>query len=133
SMEDHELGASETRGAGGSLHISVTRESYELNEAFFAANEQMGLTRVDDINEVECKRVGYMTNPIKNGLRHSSYRAFLRPALKRANLTYGDHSRVSHVLLEGQRATGVRARQGSVIRDYEARQEVILSAGAVET
>lgn len=133
SMEDHQLGASATRGAGGPLHISVTRESDELNEAVFAATEQMGLPRVDDVNEVEGERVGYMPNTIKNGRRHSSSRAFLRPALKRANLTYLDHTRVSHVLLDGHRATAVRARQSSGVRDYTAKQEVILSAGAVET
>ncbi len=133
SMEDHELGPSPTRGAGGPLHITVRREPNELNEAILAAGEAAGLRRVEDINESEDERIGYMPNTIRKGLRLSASRAFLRPVRKRPNLTVIDHAQVGHILFSGTRAVGVRARHGGVTRDYTADKEVILSAGAVES
>lgn len=133
SMEDHELGPSPTRGAGGPLHVSVTKPLNELNEAIFEAAERAGLRRVEDVNESEDERIGYTPNTIRNGLRLSAARAFLRPAMKRKNLHYQGRAKVVSVRLDGDRAVGVRARSKGVVTDYTATKEVIIAGGAVET
>ncbi|MGO1802504.1 MAG: GMC family oxidoreductase [Microbacteriaceae bacterium] len=133
SLENHELGASETRGAGGPLDITVSRAEDELNDAIFAAAESWGLRRVDDINASDDERVGYIPNTIRNGTRLSAARAFLEPAMRRANLTVLQDAHVGRVLFDGTAATGVRARQSGAIRDFTARREVIVSAGAMES
>lgn len=132
-LEDHELGATPTRGAGGPLRIEVSKPHNDLNETILQAAENAGLRRVDDVNESEDERIGYTPNTIRNGRRLSAARAFLRPARKRPNLTYLDHTRVASIVLDGTRAVGVRARTRGVLTEYHAAKEVIVAAGAVET
>ncbi|MEM9140147.1 MAG: GMC oxidoreductase, partial [Pseudomonadota bacterium] len=66
------------------------------------------------------------------GLRFSASDAFLRPALKRPNVTLQTGARVQRILFDGRRATGVAFRAKGV--DLQARATtVILSAGAVQS
>ncbi|MCB2137964.1 MAG: GMC family oxidoreductase N-terminal domain-containing protein, partial [Rhodobacteraceae bacterium] len=44
---------------------------------------------------------------IKNARRNSTARAFLRPAMKRKNVTVLTRAHATRVLLEGRRAVGV--------------------------
>jgi choline dehydrogenase-like flavoprotein len=60
----------------------------------------------------------------------TAYRALCRSV---RNITVWPRTRAISVLFDGQRATGVRIRQGTAIRDVKARREVIVSAGAIET
>lgn len=133
SLEDHELGASETRGAGGPLRVEVARKSEELNERIFEAAELAGLDRVEDINASDAPRVGYTPNTIRGGMRLSAARAFLRPALGRKNLRLELDSHVGWILFDGNRASGVRIRSDGRVRDVRARREVIVCAGALDT
>lgn len=133
SMEDHELGASSARGAGGPLRIEVSKPANDLNQAILQAAENAGLRRVDDVNESEDERIGYMPTTIRDGRRLSAARAFLHPVRKRPNLTYLDRTRACSIVLHGTRAVGVRARTRGVLTEFQATKEVILAAGAVET
>ena len=56
-----------------------------LSEAYVAAAEGVGIKRNDDYNGAEQEGVGYYQNTMKNGRRWSAHRAFLKPAMKRAN------------------------------------------------
>ncbi|MCW2784712.1 MAG: oxidoreductase [Marmoricola sp.] len=134
-IEDHQLGASETRGAGGPLHISVQENSNSVDEALLDAAGNVGLKRVDDLNASDEERVGYVPANIKNGLRQSASKVFARPAARRRkNLTIRTGAFVSKIVLEGDRAVGVEIEAGGgrteVVR---CDKEVILSLGALET
>lgn len=62
--------------------------------------------------------------------------AYLRPALRRGNVTLHTGTSASRILFEGKdlpRAVGVEVEQGSQRRVYRARREVILSAGAIQS
>ncbi|MEX0698288.1 MAG: GMC family oxidoreductase [Acidimicrobiia bacterium] len=133
SLEDHELGASATRGSGGPLRITVTRQPNELNEAILAAAEAFGLCRVTDLNDSDGARIGYVPNTIQRGRRHSAARAFLHPARRRENVTHLRHAHVGWVRFDGRRAVGVDARVRGRLRRFFARKEVILSAGVIES
>lgn len=133
SIENHQLGLSDYRGEGGPVGISVANPPEQVSEAFVQAAAGAGLTRVEDLNASDDERVGYVASNIHNGLRVSASRAFLRPAMKRDNLTVLTHAEVSQVLFEGKRAVGVRVRRKGKTEDYRARREVLLAGGALDT
>ncbi|RCI67343.1 hypothetical protein DT376_43415, partial [Pseudomonas aeruginosa] len=68
-----------------------------------------------------------------NGERCSAARAFLHPALARPNLTVLSSALTLRVLLEGTRATGVEISQAGEVVQLQARREVILSAGSINS
>jgi choline dehydrogenase-like flavoprotein len=131
AIEDHPLGGSAWRGAGGPLRLSLPKDGEPLNQAALAAGEELGLRRMEDINEAHgAGAVGLMPQTIRDGRRMSSAAAFLDRARGRANLTIVTGQRVDRLLLDGRRATGVRCADGS---EFGAGREVILSAGALES
>jgi len=133
TIEDHSLGATPTRGAGGPLGVSVNTKQEEVCEATFAAGRALGWDVMADTNETDTERIGYTPSTIKNGLRVSSARAFLHPIRNRPNLTVLKHTQVGYLLFNGRRVTGVRAEAGGTVTDHFASREVILSLGSLET
>ena len=133
AMEDHNLGASDMRGAGGSLGVSVTEDDDEIVQAILASAQAMGWEYVADLNADDSERIGFTPSTIKHGRRASAYSAFVRPVRSRRNLTVATRSRAGYLLFEGTRVVGVRASRAERTADYGARKEVILSAGTVET
>jgi choline dehydrogenase len=92
----------------------------------------MGLPIVDDMNGPMEPGAGYINMNIgTDGKRVSAARAFLHPASSRPNLTLVLNAAVLKVNFSGKRATGVRVVVDGTPRDIGARQEVILSAGAL--
>ena len=133
SMEDHSLGASDMRGAGGPLGISVTENDDQLDQAVLAAAQGMGWERVADANAHDSERIGFTPSTIRHGVRASAYSAFVRPVRGRRNLTVATRTRAGYLLFDGTRVAGVRAAKDGRTVDYRARKEVILSAGTVES
>ncbi|MBM0255774.1 GMC family oxidoreductase [Micromonospora sp. 4G55] len=134
AMEDHQLGPSPMRGAGGPYGVSISEDDDEVTTAILAAAEKVGWQRSTDTNAHDDERIGFTPSSIKNGVRVSAASAFLRPALKRPNLTYLKRTKVGYLLFDGHRVVGVRAtRKGSGYQDYLAAKEVILSAGTIES
>jgi choline dehydrogenase len=70
----------------------------------------------------------------RNGQRSSSSFEYLHPALNRKNLTVEREVLVTKVQFDAnRRATGVVVKQNGSTREFTAKREVILSAGAVDT
>jgi choline dehydrogenase len=134
AMEDHSLGSSEVRGAGGPVGISVPQESDdETVQLFLQSAEKAGWGFVEDLNARDQQQIGFTPSTIKNGIRQSTANAFLWPARNRKNLTIATDTTVGLLRFEGKRVVGVQARRAHRVVDYTARKEVILSAGAIET
>lgn len=131
--EDHYLGAGEHHGAGGEWRIEAPRVKWDILDAFIEAAVESGIPRTTDFNTGDNEGVAYFQVNQKSGRRWSSARGFLRPALSRPNLKVEIHALATRVLFEGKRAVGVEFRQNGVLRHIKARQEVVLSAGAVAT
>src|SRR5579872_2559935 len=133
-IEDHFLGASETHGAGGPLHISdASDQAHPLCQAFFRAGEEMGLSFNRDLNGGSPEGVGYYHFTIRNGFRLSASRAFLWPAMRRGNLRVETRSLATRIVIEGGRAVGVEYVRDGVRMRAGARREVILSGGAINS
>ncbi len=74
-----------------------------------------------------------MDMTVGNGRRCSAANAYLRPAMRRANLAVRTHTLATRILFEGRRAVGVRYERGGALEEVRARREVIVSAGPINS
>lgn len=128
--EDYFGGASENHGAGGEWRVERQRLRWDILDDFIRAAEATGIPASDDFNTGDNEGVGYFKVNQRGGWRVSTAKAFLKPALKRPNLTVltGRHTR--RVLFDGNRATGVEVGHAGGVEAIRGR-EIILSAGAI--
>ena len=134
ALEDHDMGASDYRGAGGQIPVRTNPHHSRLAEAFIAAGAETGLRRKDDQNARDLEGTGYAHwNIDRRGRRVSAARAFMESARTRPNLQIVSGVRVDRVLIENSRAVGVAATRNGQPVEYRARSEIILSAGALVT
>lgn len=133
TIEDHELGASETRGAGGPLKVGVRTYDDDLSPLLMDAATKLGHQRVQDINASDDERIGYTPGTIRNGRRQSAAKAFLKPAMKRSNLTVKTDVEITKVLIEDGAAVGVTGTESGSPVEFRISHhgEVILSAGSL--
>ncbi|MBN3850555.1 choline dehydrogenase [Paraburkholderia sp. Ac-20342] len=131
--EDHHGGANESHGAGGPWRVEKQRLKWQILEEFAQAAQQTGIPATDDFNRGDNTGVGYFDVNQKRGIRWNASKAFLRPAMKRPNLTVMTGAHTQRVVFEGRRCTGVEYRGGEVDYLARARCEVILAAGAVNS
>ena len=132
--ETWENGSDEIRGGSGPLKIRHSRYDDPLFDAFFQASAEAGLGGPGDYNGESQFGVHRSQQNIVQGRRFSAADAFLRPALKRPNLTLKLNAFVTRIVFDGDTAVGVEigSENGatSVIR---ADSEVILSGGAINS
>ncbi len=134
AMEDNEAGGDAWRGTGGPLHISANRSGlHPLVDSYVAACGQVGLGFNADFNGAEQEGAGPYQMTIKGARRNSAARAFLRPAMGRANLRVLTQAMVTRVLIEGGRAVGVEYVRVGQTHQLRAKAEVILSGGAINS
>jgi choline dehydrogenase len=129
--EDFVHGADAAHGAGGEWRVEQQRLSWEILDAFLEAAVECGLPRTEDFNRGNNEGVGYFQVNQKRGVRWNASKAFLRPAMKRANLAVFTEAQARRLVLEGRRATGVELWHEGAPATIAARREVILSAGAI--
>ncbi|XP_026678724.1 glucose dehydrogenase [FAD, quinone]-like [Diaphorina citri] len=123
-------------GTQGPLSVEEFRYYSPVTEAFVESAGELGY-EVGDINGERQTGFTRAHGTLKNGLRCSTAKAYLRPIIARPNLHVSLHSHAYRVHFEpgpdGQmRATGVVVKKGR--KDpvlVRARREVILSAGAI--
>ncbi|MGY8997949.1 MAG: GMC oxidoreductase, partial [Alphaproteobacteria bacterium] len=70
-----------------------------------------------------------MERTVLGGVRNSTARAYLRPALTRTNLSVAVNAHTNRVLFEGTRAVGVEYIQNGQTKTIMADREVILCGG----
>jgi len=133
ALEDHALGASETRGSGGPVHVIPGRFRYALADRIVKAGEAMELRATDDLNSIKGNRVGYYCHNIRNGRRESAARTFLDRARGRRNLSIMTRTLVDRIVFENGRAVRVDARVHGRPMRFACRGEIIVSAGAMES
>jgi len=129
--ENNARGASEDHGVGGPLNVMDATSPRPLTEQFLAAAERTGIPRIADYNGPEQDGASAAQITQRGGKRLSCADAFLRPVMKRPNLEVVTKAQVLRVELDGDRATGVRYRDGKGREQVaSAAREVILAAGA---
>lgn len=126
-------GGDDYRGAAGKLATRRGLLTNPLHDAWLEAGRQAGYPATPDMNGFQQEGFGAMDMTVGGGRRCSAANAYLRPAMRRANLTVRTHALATRVLFEGRRAVGVRYRQGELRHQVRARREVIVSAGAINS
>ncbi|KAB7728667.1 choline dehydrogenase [Rudanella paleaurantiibacter] len=122
-------------GTGGPLNVTFAQTfRTPVAPAFVQACEQAGIAPNPDYNGANQAGAGFFQFTIKDGKRHSTASAFLKPVLNRPNLKVITHALTQRVILQQGRATGVEFITGkSTTQTATARREVILSAGAFQS
>jgi choline dehydrogenase-like flavoprotein len=130
-VTDHFLGDSEHHAIGGEWRVEYPRLRWDIIDAWRDAAEQYGIPKSNDFNTGDNEGSGYFHVNQKRGVRWSSARGFLKPALNRPNLRLETGCMVEGVIFEGKRAVGVRWRQDGQARSIRCRGEIIMAAGAI--
>ncbi|RFB74969.1 GMC family oxidoreductase [Methylovirgula sp. 4M-Z18] len=133
AQEDHFAGASALHGAGGEWRVEEPRIHWEILDAVRDAAAEIGIAKVDDFNSGNNAGNAYFQINQKRGRRWSAARGFLKPVLKRSNLTLMTRVHVQRVIIENGRATGVEILRDGVCEVVRVRGEIVLSTGAVGT
>jgi choline dehydrogenase len=129
-IEDWAGPPSEHRGSGGPLHVELPRDPNPVATAFLEGGRGVGLAVIEDNNGGSMDGVSYFNLTVLNGRRHSVAAAYLRPAMRRANLTVELHAEVERLMFERSRCIGVRYRQNGETKTARA-GEVIVASGAI--
>lgn len=120
-------------GQGGPLHVSLSPQPSAVRDPFLAACQEQGMVLNPDYNGASQWGAAALQFTIKDNRRWSTADAFLKPVLNRPNLTVITRAQVTRIGFTGTRATRVEAVVGKSKQVFEAREEIILSAGAIKT
>jgi choline dehydrogenase len=131
--ERHQGGESASHGGGGELAVCDPIMHHSFSDLFIKAAGEQGHAHNTDFNDGEQDGVGYLQFTIKNGERHSSYEAFVKPVRHRPNLGILTEAQVEKVVIEAGRATGVQFRHGGERQTVQALGEVILAGGVINS
>ena len=122
------------RGHDGPIGVRRLDEFSELSEAFLKAAHDAGYGKVEDYNDGRhYEGTAYTQLSTRRGLRSNSAYEYLRPASTRTNLTILTGATATRILTQGKRATGVEFLHGGRHLAANARGEVIVSAGALQS
>ncbi|PBB43992.1 choline dehydrogenase [Mesorhizobium sp. WSM3866] len=131
-MEDSDGGEDGWRGQGGPLHVQRGTRKNPLYGAFLDAGRQAGFELTDDYNGSKQEGFGPMEQTIWRGRRWSAANAYLKPALKRKNVSLLKGF-ARRVVIENQRAVGVEIEAHKQIQVVKARREVIVAASSINS
>lgn len=120
-------------GQSGPLKVSQLRSDNPLQQAWVAAGREAGHVINTDFNGASQEGIGIYQVTQDRGERCNAARAYLRPHLHRPNLRVTPNAQVQRILFDGRRAVGVEVRVGGTLRRLQARREVVLAAGAIQS
>ncbi len=121
------------RSAAGPFPIGALPQPHPLTEAFVAAAVEAGIPSTSDLNAVDGERVGLTPVSQRRGRRWSVADGYLKPALRRPNLTLVTRAHATCVLVAAGRARGVAYRSNGKAGEAVAARGVILAGGAIDT
>ena len=131
-LEDYQHGAVDGYGAGGELRIEDPRVRWEILDAWREAAAECGIAPIKVFNRGDNAGCAYFQMNQKRGRRWSATNAFLRPAMRRANLTVLTNAFTTKIQIEAKSAQGVHFRHPQHGECFvEAKRETILAAGAI--
>jgi choline dehydrogenase len=120
-------------GNDGPLNVEDRRYTHELSQAWVDSAVASGMKRTDDFNGESQEGAGLYQVTCKKGSRWSVADAYIRPALKRPNLTLRMEAFVTKIEIDGNRATGVTYESRGETHTVRANAEIVLSGGAINS
>ena len=120
-------------GHDGPIRVSHIPRPNPMIPAFLEAMRSLGFKRCDDFNGPDPEGYGPRQGTIRDGRRDSTATAYLRPARSRDNLTVLTDALATRVIMESRCATGVEIQRGGETKRLNARREMVISAGSVQS
>jgi len=139
---ERRIGAGDEKfhGRSGPMPVSDLNYPHTLCDLFVAAAKAQGISTIADYNGAAQEGVGPFQFTIDRSsgreLRVSTASAFLKPAKRTRRVSVRTNCLVEKIAFEGRRAVGARyIRNGGrgPTETVQARREVIVSAGAINT
>jgi choline dehydrogenase len=124
------------RGTGGPVWVQPAADPSPIAQALLDAAGEIGIPSFAHPNGRMMEGQGGAAISdmlVRDGRRHSLYRAYLRPWLDRPNLTVLTGALVQRVVFDGRRASGVEFLHAGKVTTVGASSEVVLSLGAIQT
>ena len=131
--ENQERGACQYHGTGGLLNVGNLRYINPLSYVFLKACQEVGWTENCDFNGLQQEGFGFYQVTQKNGKRHSTAAAYLKPIWHRSNLTIQTRAQVTQLMFEGTKVVGLTYIQNGKTHQISISKEVILSGGAINS
>lgn len=131
--ENQQHGPSQFHGVDGLLSVTDPLAPGVTSHRFVEAAAALGYGHNSDFNGTQQHGAGLYQLTVKDGQRHSTATAFLLPILNRPNLTVVTGALVTKLLFEGTRTIGVEYTHQGTLHQSFVQQEVILSAGAIDS
>ena len=129
--EDNDTLSGAWHGVGGPLGVSALAPPHPLTRAFVQACQQLGMPYNPDFNGPQQAGAGAYQITTRNAKRCSAATGYLRPALKRPNLTISTGALVKRIVIEKGRAVGVEVIEDGRPKILRAEREVLLTSGAI--
>jgi choline dehydrogenase len=126
-------GADAWRGGEGPLATARGARRSPLYAAFIEAGREAGYVVSRDLNGERQEGFGALDMTVRDGVRASAANAYLRPAMKRPNLKVVTHALATGIVFEGRRAVAIRYRRHGRDEKANARREVILCGGPINS
>jgi len=133
TLENYSGGDHPLRGLHGELSVSDLRNQNPACAAWVQAAHEFGLPLNPDFNADSTFGVGAYQLSIGKRFRASAASAFLKPAMRRSNLTLATQAHVSKILIKNGRAVGVEWVSKNQKHTAVANAEVVLSAGSIQS
>lgn len=119
------------RGTDGPLQTRPYTAPHAACTSAMQALVAAGVPFVPDYSVGIDEGVGYTQATQRGGWRHSTARAYLRPALRRRNLTLHTRAFVTRLLIAEGHCVGVEYRRDGKLLEVRARREVVVAMGAI--
>jgi len=118
-------------GTSGPLYVADVPHVDPNELKWLEAAQAAGLPHNPDFNGATQEGAGFFQFVIRDGERFGTGKAYLRPALTRANLTLKTSVRVTRIIIERSRAIGVEYLENGQPKNAFATSEVVLASGAI--
>jgi choline dehydrogenase len=134
-LEDQDDYTSAVAGHGGPIPVynAGRHKPNPTSQAFIDACIELGYPRTEDFNGPKMEGAGWHHINVKDGKRWSSRRGYLDPATKRKNVTFHTNAQATRLLFDGTRCTGVEYSHNGTLETADAKHEVIVCGGAIES
>ncbi len=129
--EDYYRGETAMHGTGGEWRVEKARVRWAVLDAFQAAAREAGIPETPDFNTGDNEGSGYFDVNQRSGIRWNTTKAFLRPAMRRGNLTVLTKAQARRLVIEEGAVTGVDYQHAGTTKRAYATRETILAAGAI--
>ena len=130
-IENYDKSETEYRGNSGLLGITEVKDENLLYDALIESAQSLGYPLNKDYNGPNQEGISRIQATISNGRRMSTDYCYLRPALKRPNLTLITEATTEKLIIDNKVCTGIIYKKNNKLHKVFCNNEVILSAGAI--